>query len=144
MNMTIHHPQGCVAIHEDSLCTPPTTHLAFHMGMAYNTLARPSEKNKWVTTRQPIHMFDFNQTNLVFLSTMIGIKPITIIEQYFKNLIPDKVILNYVFNDPIVLNFVSLCINDLVTTPILVVAASGREASKMVEWKRNMLTSYQP
>jgi hypothetical protein len=36
--------QGCVTIHGDSLCTPPTTHLAFHMGMAYNTVARPSEQ----------------------------------------------------------------------------------------------------
>jgi hypothetical protein len=42
---------------------------------------------------------------------MIGIKPITIEEHYFKILIPDKVILNYIFNDPVVLRFVSFYIN---------------------------------
>jgi hypothetical protein len=38
--------QGCVAIHEDSLYRPPTTHLAFCMGMAYNRLARPGEEGQ--------------------------------------------------------------------------------------------------
>jgi hypothetical protein len=42
---------------------------------------------------------------------MIEIKPITIEEHCFKILIPDKVILDYVFNDPVVLRFISLCIN---------------------------------
>jgi hypothetical protein len=51
---------------------------------------------------QLISMFDFNHTKLVFLSTMIEIKPITIEERYFKILIPDKVILDYVFIDSIV------------------------------------------
>jgi hypothetical protein len=59
-----------------------------------------------------MHMFDFNHTKLVFSSNMIGIKPITIDEHFFKILIPGKVILDYVFNDPIVLRFESLCIND--------------------------------
>jgi hypothetical protein len=63
MNTTIHHldkphqplklpldfhdnqnRKGCVAVHEDSLCTPPTTHLAFRIGMAYHTLARLGEQ----------------------------------------------------------------------------------------------------
>jgi hypothetical protein len=43
---------------------------------------------------------------------MIGIIPITIEQHYFKILIPGKVILSYVFNDPVVLRFMSLCIND--------------------------------
>jgi hypothetical protein len=68
------------------------------MGTTYNTLA----KDKCVTTMQLISMFDFNHTKLVFLSTMIEIKPITIEERYFKILIPDKVILDYVFIDSIV------------------------------------------
>jgi hypothetical protein len=38
--------QGCVAAHEDSLYRPPITHLAFHMGMAYNRLARPGEQGQ--------------------------------------------------------------------------------------------------
>jgi hypothetical protein len=61
---------------------------------------------------------------------MIGIKSITIKEHYFKILIPGKVILDYVFNDPIVRRFMSFCINALVTTPVLVVATRGLEASK--------------
>jgi hypothetical protein len=36
-------------------------------------------------------MFDFNHNKLVFLSNTIGIKPITIEEDYFKILIPSKV-----------------------------------------------------
>jgi hypothetical protein len=36
--------QGCVAVHEDSLYTPPTTHLAFHMGTTYNRLAQHGEQ----------------------------------------------------------------------------------------------------
>jgi hypothetical protein len=60
----------------------------------------------------PMRVFNFNHTKLVFSSTMIGIKPITIEEHYFKILIPGKVTLNYVFNDHVVLRFVSLCIND--------------------------------
>jgi hypothetical protein len=43
---------------------------------------------------------------------LIQIKPITIEEHCFKILIPDKVILDYVFNDPIVLRFMSFYIND--------------------------------
>jgi hypothetical protein len=39
------HP-GCVAVHEDSLYTPPTTHLAFCMGTTYNRLARPGEQGQ--------------------------------------------------------------------------------------------------
>jgi hypothetical protein len=35
------HHQGCVVIPKDSLCTPPTKHSAFGMGMTYNTRARP-------------------------------------------------------------------------------------------------------
>jgi hypothetical protein len=31
--------QGCVAVDEDSLYRPPTTHLAFRMGTTYNRLA---------------------------------------------------------------------------------------------------------
>jgi hypothetical protein len=65
MNMTIHHldkphqplqlaldfhdnqsHQGCVAVHEDSLYRPPTTHLAFLMGTTYNRLARPGEQGQ--------------------------------------------------------------------------------------------------
>jgi hypothetical protein len=65
MNMTIHHPdkphqplqlplnfhdnhnrQGCVSVLEDSLYTPPITHLAFHMGTTYNRLARPGEQGQ--------------------------------------------------------------------------------------------------
>jgi hypothetical protein len=80
MNTTIHQHQGCVAVHEDSLCAPPTMHLAFHMGMTYNTLARPGENDKWVATTELIHVFDFNHTKFVLSSTMIGIKLITIIE----------------------------------------------------------------
>jgi hypothetical protein len=38
--------QGCVAVHEDSLYTPPTTHLASHMRMTYNRLARPGEQGQ--------------------------------------------------------------------------------------------------
>jgi hypothetical protein len=38
--------QGCVAIHEDSLYTPPTMHLTFHMGTIYNRLARPGEQGQ--------------------------------------------------------------------------------------------------
>jgi hypothetical protein len=38
--------QGCVAVHEDSLYTPPITHLAFHIGMTYNRLARPGEQGQ--------------------------------------------------------------------------------------------------
>jgi hypothetical protein len=79
--------------------------------------------------------FDFNHTNLVFSSTMIGIKPITIEEHYFKIIIYGKVILNYVFNDPWYLDSCPCASTDLRTTPVLVVAASGREASKMVERK---------
>jgi hypothetical protein len=69
-------------------------------------------KDTWVTTMQPMHVFDINHTKFVFSSTMIGIKLITIEEHYFKILIPDKVILNYVFNNPVVLSFVSFCINN--------------------------------
>jgi hypothetical protein len=43
---------------------------------------------------------------------MLEIKPITIEQHYFKILIPDKVILDYVFNDPMVLRFVIFCINN--------------------------------
>jgi hypothetical protein len=43
---------------------------------------------------------------------MIGIKPITIEEHYFKILIPSKVILDYVFNDPIVPRFMSFWIKN--------------------------------
>jgi hypothetical protein len=75
---------------------------------------------------------------------MIGIKPITIEEHCFKILITDKVILDYVFNDLVVLRFMSFYINGPRTTHVLVVAASGREASKMVERKRNPLMSYRP
>jgi hypothetical protein len=56
-------------------------------------------------------MFDFKHTKFIFSSTMVGIKPITIEEHCFKILIPSKVILNYVFNDLIVLRFMSFCIN---------------------------------
>jgi hypothetical protein len=38
--------QGCVAVHEDSLYRPPTTHLSFCMGMAYNRLTRPGEQGQ--------------------------------------------------------------------------------------------------
>jgi hypothetical protein len=38
--------QGCVVIHEDSLYTPPTTHLAFRMGATYNRLAQPGEQGQ--------------------------------------------------------------------------------------------------
>jgi hypothetical protein len=38
--------QGCVAIHEDSLYIPPTTHLAFRMGTTYNRLARPGDQGQ--------------------------------------------------------------------------------------------------
>jgi hypothetical protein len=58
-----------------------------------------------------IHVFDFNHAKLVFLSTIIGVKPITIEEDYFELLIPGKAVLNYVFNDSILLSFVSF-IND--------------------------------
>jgi hypothetical protein len=63
--------------------------------------------------------------------TMIGIKPITIEEHCFKILILGKVILDYVFNDPVVL--CSSASTTLVITLILVVAAIEREDSKMVE-----------
>jgi hypothetical protein len=43
---------------------------------------------------------------------MTGIKPIIVKEHYFHILIPSKVILDYVFNDPIVLRFMIICIND--------------------------------
>jgi hypothetical protein len=33
--------RGCVAIHEDSLYRPPTTHLAFRMGMMSHHVLRP-------------------------------------------------------------------------------------------------------
>jgi hypothetical protein len=66
---------------------------------------------------------------------MIGINSITIKEHCFKILIPGKVILDYVFNDPIVRRFMSFYINALVTTPVLVVAARGRKTSKTVERK---------
>jgi hypothetical protein len=56
-------------------------------------------------------VFDFNYTKLVFSSTKIGIKPITIEEYYFRILIPCKVILDYVINDLIELRFMSFCIN---------------------------------
>jgi hypothetical protein len=68
-------------------------------------------KDKWVTTTKPMRLFDFNHTKFVFSSTMIGIKPITIKEHCLKILIPGKVILDYVFNDAIILRFVSFCIN---------------------------------
>jgi hypothetical protein len=58
-----------------------------------------------------MRVFVFNHTTLVFSSTMIEIKPITIEEHCFKIFIPSKVILDYVFNDPVVLRFISLCIN---------------------------------
>jgi hypothetical protein len=38
--------QGCVAVHEDSLYRPPTTHLAYRMGMTYNRLSQPSEQGQ--------------------------------------------------------------------------------------------------
>jgi hypothetical protein len=38
--------QACVAINEDSLYRPPTMHLAFHMGMAYNGPAPPGEQEQ--------------------------------------------------------------------------------------------------
>jgi hypothetical protein len=66
-------------------------HLAFRMGMAYNRLDLVS-KDKWVTTTQPIHVFDFNHAKFIFSSTKIGIKPISIEEHCFKILIPGKVI----------------------------------------------------
>jgi hypothetical protein len=75
---------------------------------------------------------------------MIGIKPITIEEHCFKILIPEKVILDYVFNDLVVFRFMSFCINGPRTTHVLVLVASGREASKMVEQKRNPMMSYRP
>jgi hypothetical protein len=68
-------------------------------------------KDKWVATTQPIRVFDFNHFKFVFSSTMIGIKPITIKEDNFKLFISDKSILDYVFNDPVILSFISLCIN---------------------------------
>jgi hypothetical protein len=40
-------------------------------------------KDKWVATMHSTHVFDFNHTEIVFLSTTIGIKPITIEEHYF-------------------------------------------------------------
>jgi hypothetical protein len=59
-----------------------------------------------------MYMLDFNHTKFVFSSTMIGIKPITIKEHCFKILIPGKVIVNYVFNDPVLLRFMSFYINN--------------------------------
>jgi hypothetical protein len=47
--LNFHHNQShqrCVAIHEDSLYRPPTTHLAFRMGTIYNRLARPGEQGQ--------------------------------------------------------------------------------------------------
>jgi hypothetical protein len=65
MNMAIHHLdkphqplqlaldfhdnqncQECVVIHEDSLYTPPTMHLAFRMGTTHNRLAQPGEQGQ--------------------------------------------------------------------------------------------------
>jgi hypothetical protein len=69
-------------------------------------------KDKWITTMQLMRVFDFNHTKSVFPSTMIGIKPIAIEEHCFDILIPDKVILDYIFNDTVVLRFVSFCINN--------------------------------
>jgi hypothetical protein len=39
-----HHE--CVAVHENSLYTPPTMHLAFHLGTTYNRLVRPGEQGQ--------------------------------------------------------------------------------------------------
>jgi hypothetical protein len=58
-----------------------------------------------------MHVFDFNHTKIVFSSIMIGIKLITIEEHFFQILIHIKAILNYVFNDSVVLRFMTVCIN---------------------------------
>jgi hypothetical protein len=75
---------------------------------------------------------------------MIGIKPITIKEHCFEILIPDKFILNYVFNDPVILRFVSFCINSPYNNSCIGCGRKGRESSKMVERKRNPFTSFRP
>jgi hypothetical protein len=67
--------------------------------------------DKWVATTQSMRVFDFNHTKFIFSSTLIQIKPIIIEEYYFNILIPGKVILDYIFNDPVVLRFMSFCIN---------------------------------
>jgi hypothetical protein len=85
-------------------------HLAFHMGTTYNRPAPPGEQGQMGHTTQSTHVFDFNHTKIVFSSAMIGIKPITIKEHCFQILIPGKPVLDYVFNDPIVLRFVTVCI----------------------------------
>jgi hypothetical protein len=69
-------------------------------------------KDKWVATMQSMRVFDFNHTKIVFSSTMIGFKPITVEEHYFHILIPNKAILDYVLSDPVVLRFMTVCIND--------------------------------
>jgi hypothetical protein len=92
-------------------------------------------KDKWDATTQPMRVFNFNHTKLVFSCTMIGIKPITIKEHYFKILIPDKVILNYVFNDLVVFSFVSLCINDPRNNSCISCGRQWARSFKMVERK---------
>jgi hypothetical protein len=68
-------------------------------------------KDKWVATTQSTHVFDFNHSKIVFVSTRIGIEPITIQEHCFQILIPGKPVLDYVFNDPIELRFMIVRIN---------------------------------
>jgi hypothetical protein len=107
-----HHRQGCVAftrIH--SIHHRPRTYLFTWVRHIIHLLDLV-RNDKWVATKQLMCVFDFNHTKLVFSSIMIGIKPITIEEHCFKIIIPDKVILDYIFNDPVVHRFVSLCIND--------------------------------
>jgi hypothetical protein len=98
-----------VTIH--SIHHPPHTYLFAWVWDMIDLLDLVS-KDKWVRTTQLVHVFDFNHAIFSFSSTMIGIKLITIEEHYFKILIPNIVILDCVFNDPVVLRFVSFCIND--------------------------------
>jgi hypothetical protein len=59
-------------------------------------------ENKSVVAPKPFIVFDFHHAKLVLSSTIIVVKPITIKEDYFKLLIPNKVELKDIANDPII------------------------------------------
>jgi hypothetical protein len=75
---------------------------------------------------------DFNYAKLVLSSHTVGIKSITIEKYHFKFLIFCKVILEYVLDYFITINFLPCASMVLVTTPMLHVTTSGQVASNLV------------